>query len=55
MPWFLSPFVAGVLAVALGEYGQVTPASLSASLKSHARAIATGEPSGTTNLVATVW
>jgi len=43
-----TPFVAGVLAVALGSYGSVTPASLSASLKSHAVSIATGFPSGTT-------
>ncbi|KAF8597654.1 putative subtilisin-like serine protease [Ceratobasidium sp. AG-I] len=50
-----TPFVAGILAFALGEYGQVTPASLSASLKSHALAVVTGEPSGTTNLLATKW
>jgi len=43
-----TPFVAGVLAVALGEYGQVSAASLAASLKSHAVSVATGEPSGTT-------
>ncbi|KAG9082592.1 subtilisin-like serine protease, partial [Ceratobasidium sp. 392] len=48
-----TPFVAGVLAVALGEYGQVSPASLSSSLKSHAQAVVKGAPSGTTNLKAT--
>ncbi|KAG8714320.1 subtilisin-like serine protease [Ceratobasidium sp. 394] len=50
-----TPFVAGVLAVAIGEYGNKSPASLTADLKSHARAIVTGEPSGTTNLLATKW
>ncbi|KAG8701009.1 subtilisin-like serine protease [Ceratobasidium sp. 394] len=50
-----TPRVAGILAVALGEYGSVTPASLSASLKSHAQAVVSGAPSGTTNLKAAVW
>jgi len=50
-----TPFVAGVLAVVLGEYGSVTPASLSASLKSHAVGVVTGQPSGTTNLKAQLW
>ncbi|KAG8724474.1 subtilisin-like serine protease [Ceratobasidium sp. 395] len=50
-----TPRVAGILAVALGEYGSVSPASLSASLKSHAQAVVTGAPSGTTNLKAAVW
>ncbi|KAG8709059.1 subtilisin-like serine protease [Ceratobasidium sp. 395] len=50
-----TPFVAGILAVALGEYGQVSPASLSSSLKSHAQAVVKGVPSGTTNLKATRW
>jgi cerevisin len=50
-----SPFVAGILAYAISEYGSVTPASLTASLKSNARAVVTGEPSGTTNLLATKW
>ncbi|KAG9124214.1 subtilisin-like serine protease [Ceratobasidium sp. 392] len=50
-----TPQVAGILAVALGSYGQVTPASLSASLKSHAQAVVTSAPSGTTNLKAVAW
>lgn len=50
-----TPQVAGILAVALGNYGQVSPASLSASLKSHAVAVVTGAPSGTTNLKAQSW
>ncbi|KAG9077044.1 hypothetical protein FS749_011119 [Ceratobasidium sp. UAMH 11750] len=50
-----TPRVAGILAVALGEYGSVDPASLSASLKSHAQAVVIGAPAGTTNLKAAVW
>ncbi|QRV74428.1 cuticle-degrading protease [Ceratobasidium sp. AG-Ba] len=50
-----TPFVAGVLAVAISEYGNKTPAQLTADLKSHARAVVTGVPSGTTNLLATKW
>ncbi|QRV88460.1 cuticle-degrading protease [Ceratobasidium sp. AG-Ba] len=50
-----TPRVAGILAVALGEYGSVSPASLSSSLKSHAQAVVTGAPSGTTNLKAALW
>ncbi|CAE6471135.1 unnamed protein product [Rhizoctonia solani] len=50
-----TPYVAGILAYVLSEYGQVTPASLSASLKSNAQAVVTGAPSGTTNLKATLW
>ncbi|KAG8728650.1 subtilisin-like serine protease [Ceratobasidium sp. 428] len=50
-----TPRVAGYLAVALGDYGSVTPASLSASLKSHAAAVVSGAPSGTTNLLAQRW
>ncbi|KAG9086852.1 subtilisin-like serine protease [Ceratobasidium sp. 370] len=50
-----TPFVAGILAVAIGEYGDKSPADLSADLQSHARAIATGFPAGTTNLLATLW
>ena len=44
-----TPYVAGILAVALGEYGAVSPGSLSASLKSHAQPTVTGQPRGTTN------
>ncbi|KAF8597650.1 subtilisin-like protein [Ceratobasidium sp. AG-I] len=47
-----APRVAGILAVALGDYGNVTPASLSASLRSHAAAVVTGAPAGTVNLLA---
>ncbi|KEP51107.1 serine protease [Rhizoctonia solani 123E] len=50
-----TPYVAGILAYVLSEYGQVTPASLSASLKANAQAVVTGAPSGTTNLKATLW
>ncbi|CAE6464843.1 unnamed protein product [Rhizoctonia solani] len=50
-----TPFVAGVLALAIGDYGNKSPAELSADLKSHARAVVTGAPSGTTNLLATKW
>ncbi|KAG8714321.1 subtilisin-like serine protease [Ceratobasidium sp. 394] len=50
-----TPRVAGYLAVALGDYGSVSPASLSASLKSHAVAVVSGAPSGTTNLLAQRW
>ncbi|KAG8741726.1 subtilisin-like serine protease [Ceratobasidium sp. 414] len=50
-----TPFVAGILAVAIGEYGNKSPADLSADLKSHAREIVTGTPSGTTKLLATKW
>ncbi|KAG9124883.1 subtilisin-like serine protease [Ceratobasidium sp. 392] len=50
-----TPQVAGILAVALGSYGSASPASLSASLKSHAQAVVNGAPSGTTNLKAVAW
>ncbi|KAG8723507.1 subtilisin-like serine protease [Ceratobasidium sp. 395] len=50
-----TPFVAGVLALAIGDYGNKTPAQLSADLKSHAQAVVTGAPSGTTNLLAKRW
>ncbi|CCO34084.1 Cuticle-degrading protease OS=Metarhizium anisopliae GN=PR1 PE=1 SV=1 [Rhizoctonia solani AG-1 IB] len=50
-----TPFVAGVLAVAIGDYGNKSPAQLSADLKTHARALVSGAPSGTTNLLATKW
>lgn len=50
-----TPYVAGLLAVALGEYGNVSPASLAASLKSHAKANVTGTPAGTTKLRAYKW
>ena len=50
-----SPRVAGILAAALGDYGNVTPASLSASLMSHAAAVVTGVPAGTVKLLAQRW
>ncbi|KAG8694143.1 subtilisin-like serine protease [Ceratobasidium sp. 395] len=50
-----TPYVAGILAVAISKYGNKSPADLSADLKSHASPIVTGEPEGTTNLLATKW
>ncbi|EUC60864.1 peptidase S8 family protein [Rhizoctonia solani AG-3 Rhs1AP] len=50
-----TPFVAGVLAVALSNHGQMSPADLSQQLKQNAQAICTGMPSGTTDLLATPW
>ncbi|KAF8318562.1 peptidase S8/S53 domain-containing protein [Cantharellus anzutake] len=50
-----TPYVAGVLALALSEYGQVSPAGLSNALKTHARPVVTGQPAGTTNLRAYFW
>ncbi|KAG8698953.1 subtilisin-like serine protease [Ceratobasidium sp. 394] len=50
-----TPFVAGVLAVAISKYGNVSPAELAEYLKGNATANATGMPSGTTNLLATLW
>ncbi|KDQ13719.1 hypothetical protein BOTBODRAFT_55960 [Botryobasidium botryosum FD-172 SS1] len=50
-----TPFVAGILAVAIGKYGNKTPAALSADLRANARPVVTGAPSGTTNLLATLW
>ena len=38
-----TPYVAGILAIALGKYGQMSPASLSSSLNSHAKAMITGQ------------
>ncbi|KAG8722635.1 subtilisin-like serine protease [Ceratobasidium sp. 395] len=50
-----TPQVAGILAVVLGRDGQVDPATLSKSLKSHAQPVVTGNPDGTTNLKAVAW
>ncbi|KAG9094415.1 subtilisin-like serine protease [Ceratobasidium sp. 370] len=50
-----TPQVAGILAVALGSYGSVSPDSLSSSLKSHAVPVVTGAPVGTTKLKAQAW
>ena len=46
-----SPRVAGYIAVHIGNSGG-TPAAVSSALKSSARAVVTGAPSGTTNLLA---
>ncbi|CAE6526155.1 unnamed protein product [Rhizoctonia solani] len=46
-----SPRVAGYIAVRIGNSGG-TPAAVSSALKSSARAVVTGAPSGTTNLLA---
>ncbi|KAG9077952.1 subtilisin-like serine protease, partial [Ceratobasidium sp. UAMH 11750] len=50
-----TPQVAGILAVALGSYGPVSPDSLSASLKEHAIPVVTGAPANTTKLKAQAW
>ncbi|KDQ13665.1 hypothetical protein BOTBODRAFT_55912 [Botryobasidium botryosum FD-172 SS1] len=50
-----TPAVAGILAVAIGNYGNKTPAALATDLKNNARSIATGFNSATTKLVATQW
>ncbi|QRV74448.1 proteinase R [Ceratobasidium sp. AG-Ba] len=46
-----SPRVAGYIAVRIGNSGG-TPSAVSSALKSSARAVVTGAPSGTTNLLA---
>ncbi|KAG9091093.1 subtilisin-like serine protease [Ceratobasidium sp. 392] len=50
-----TPYVAGILAAEISQYGNKSPAALATDLKNYARAIAGGEPSGTTNKVATKW
>ncbi|KAF9517167.1 hypothetical protein BS47DRAFT_1339877 [Hydnum rufescens UP504] len=50
-----APYVAGIIAVVLGEYGSVSPATMSSRLKSHAKKVVTGVPAGTTKLKATIW
>lgn len=50
-----TPAVAGILAVAIGNHGNKTPAALATDLKNNARSIATGFNSATTKLVATQW
>ncbi|CCO33167.1 Cerevisin [Rhizoctonia solani AG-1 IB] len=50
-----TPQVAGILAVVLGNEGQMTPAELSAALVSNAEEVVIGAPSGTTKLKARVW
>ncbi|KDQ13718.1 hypothetical protein BOTBODRAFT_45130 [Botryobasidium botryosum FD-172 SS1] len=50
-----TPFVAGILASVISKYGNKSPAALSDELKAHARPLVTGIPSGTTNLLATIW
>ncbi|EUC59017.1 subtilisin-like serine protease family protein [Rhizoctonia solani AG-3 Rhs1AP] len=50
-----APLVAGMLAVAIGDYGNKSPADLSKDLKDHALPVVTGVPDGTTNLLAAQW
>ncbi|CAE6503841.1 unnamed protein product [Rhizoctonia solani] len=54
-----TPYVAGILALALGEYGQMSPADLTAELKKHAtpevKLLATGTATGSANLLAQKW
>jgi hypothetical protein len=55
--WWVNdrPFVAGILAVAIGDYGNKSPADLSKDLKANARPVVTGAPNGTTNLLVSQW
>ncbi|CAE6536630.1 unnamed protein product [Rhizoctonia solani] len=48
-------YMAAYMAVAIGSYGNKTPAALTADLKSHAVSDVTGVPAGTTNLRAVPW
>ncbi|KAG8680025.1 subtilisin-like serine protease, partial [Ceratobasidium sp. 394] len=48
-------YVAGYLAVAISQYGNKTPAALTADLVNHAVPDVTGVPSGTTNRRAVPW
>ncbi|CAE6444217.1 unnamed protein product [Rhizoctonia solani] len=50
-----TPYVAGILAVALSNHGQMFPQELSDQLKGNAQGACTGMPDGTTNLLATRW
>ncbi|CAE6452178.1 unnamed protein product [Rhizoctonia solani] len=50
-----TPLVAGVLAMAIEQHGNKSPAELSEDLKTHARPVVTGQPDGTMNLLATLW
>ncbi|EUC60833.1 peptidase S8 family protein [Rhizoctonia solani AG-3 Rhs1AP] len=54
-----TPYVAGILAVALGKYGQMSPADLTAALKEHAtpdvKLLPTGTATESTNLLAQRW
>ncbi|KEP51109.1 peptidase S8 family protein [Rhizoctonia solani 123E] len=50
-----TPHVAGIVAVVLGNRGQMKPAELSAALVKNAKPLVIGAPSGTTNLLAQVW
>ncbi|KAH7327596.1 serine protease [Rhizoctonia solani] len=50
-----TPYVAGVLAVALGEHGEMSSAELSSALRANAKDVCTGMPDGTTKLLATIW
>ncbi|KAH7327597.1 hypothetical protein B0J17DRAFT_772069 [Rhizoctonia solani] len=48
-------YVAGILAVALGKYGNMSPEVLTAALKSNAYRGALGFPNDTTTDVAKLW
>ncbi|CAE6448144.1 unnamed protein product [Rhizoctonia solani] len=50
-----TPHVAGIVAVVLGNQGQMKPAELSAALVKNAKPLVIGVPAGTTNLLAEVW
>ncbi|KDQ16734.1 hypothetical protein BOTBODRAFT_53824 [Botryobasidium botryosum FD-172 SS1] len=52
-----TPYVAGILAVALGESkAKLSPAQLTSQLKAHAKPVVTGiGNTGSTNLLATAW
>ncbi|KAG8708403.1 subtilisin-like serine protease [Ceratobasidium sp. 423] len=50
-----TPYVAGILAVALSNHGQMSPAGLSKQLEDNAKPVCTGMPAGTTNNLATRW
>ncbi|CAE6482988.1 unnamed protein product [Rhizoctonia solani] len=50
-----TPYVAGVLAVALGKYGQMSPEALTSAMKLNAAPSAIGFPSETTNKIAQLW
>ncbi|CAE7179202.1 unnamed protein product [Rhizoctonia solani] len=54
-PRHLESYVGAYMAVAIGSYGNKTPAVLTADLRSHAIPDVTGVPAGTTNLRAVPW
>ncbi|KDQ17084.1 hypothetical protein BOTBODRAFT_30466 [Botryobasidium botryosum FD-172 SS1] len=50
-----TPYVAGILAATIGDYGNDSPASVSAALKSHGKRVVTGVSPPTTNMLAVRW